>query len=287
MLGYTEMLRDETEEEARWGLLDRMEASGRDLLELIESTLDLGRIEAGRDAVSFEPTSLRTLLLAVGGSCARFPRRTGVVLRWPQDPPDCRLHTDPRKLTVVLRNLVGNALKFTDPGGEVRVTARPEPDGGVRIEVADTGVGIQPSELPLIFDRFYRGSEMIEARSEGSGLGLAIVKSIVDMHHGTIAVESRVGTGSRFVVTLPRDPREVTEVEPPQPDSPDAEPAEEPPAKSLATARPPNVDVSSPTADPPVNPEASRLEPASGQPEPQTVPQPQTTNPPERSTQVR
>jgi hypothetical protein len=141
-------------------------------------------------------------------------------------------------------------------------------------------VGIHPGELPLIFDRFYRGSEMIEARSEGSGLGLAIVKSIVGMHHGTIAVESRVGHGSRFVVTLPRDPREVTEVEPARPEAMDEAADAEPAPKSLLTARGSNVDDSSPTADPPVNPRASRLPLASGQAEPQS------THPPERSSPI-
>ena len=140
-----------------------------------------------------------------------------------------------------MSNLVGNALKFTDPGGQVTVSARADGDDGVRIEVADTGIGIQPDELPRIFDRFYRGSELVEARSAGSGLGLSIVRSIVDMHHGTIAVESRVGAGSRFVVTLPRDPREVTEVVPPQPDAPGETRPAGPPPKSLATARPANV----------------------------------------------
>ena len=80
---------------------------------------------------------------------------------------------------------------------------------GARIDVADTGVGIDPGELPHIFERFYRGSRANEVRSSGSGLGLAIVHSIVDMHGGTVEVESRVGTGSRFIVTLPRDPRLV------------------------------------------------------------------------------
>jgi hypothetical protein len=78
---------------------------------------------------------------------------------------------------------------------------------GARIEVRDTGVGIDPAELPRIFDRFYRGTGANEARGSGSGLGLAIVRSIVDMHGGSVSVESRPGAGSRFVVTLPRDPR--------------------------------------------------------------------------------
>ena len=73
--------------------------------------------------------------------------------------------------------------------------------------VADTGVGIDASELPHIFERFYRGSRSNEARGSGSGLGLAIVKSIVDMHGGRVSVESRLGTGTTVIVTLPRDPR--------------------------------------------------------------------------------
>jgi PAS domain S-box-containing protein len=203
MLGYTEMLRDETDEEARWGLLARMEASGRDLLELIESTLDLGRIEAGRDAVSFEPTSLRTLLLAVGGSCARFPRRSGVVLRWPQDPPDCRLHTDPRKLTVVLRNLVGNALKFTECGFvalEAELT-----DDGVVLRVRDTGIGIRPEDHERVFDMFRQADGSETRRFGGTGLGLYIVRRFVRQLRGTVTLESEPGRGSIFTVRLPRD----------------------------------------------------------------------------------
>jgi signal transduction histidine kinase len=203
MLGYTEMLRDETDEEARWGLLARMEASGRDLLELIESTLDLGRIEAGRDAVSFEPTSLRALLLAVGGSCARFPRRSGVVLSWPQDPPDCRLHTDPRKLTVVLRNLVGNALKFTECGFvalEAELT-----DDGVVLRVRDTGIGIRSEDHERVFDMFRQADGSETRRFGGTGLGLYIVRRFVRQLRGTVTLESEPGRGSVFTVRLPRD----------------------------------------------------------------------------------
>ena len=89
-------------------------------------------------------------------------------------------------------------------------------EGGARIDVVDTGVGIDAAELPHIFERFYRGSQANEARGSGSGLGLAIVRSIVDMHHGTIAVDSRLGSGSRFTVLLPSDPR-TAESPPPAP----------------------------------------------------------------------
>jgi len=108
----------------------------------------------------------------------------------------------------VVGNLVGNALKFTPRGGVVRVTVAGAP-GGARIDVTDTGVGIDPSELPHIFERFYRGSRSNEARGSGSGLGLAIVRSIVDIHGGTVEVESGPGTGSRFTIRLPVDPRTV------------------------------------------------------------------------------
>ncbi len=80
--------------------------------------------------------------------------------------------------------------------------------------VRDTGVGIDASELPRVFDRFYRGTMANEARGSGSGLGLAIVKSIVDLHAGRIAVDSRLGAGTTFTVTLPKDPRAVEPTRP-------------------------------------------------------------------------
>jgi light-regulated signal transduction histidine kinase (bacteriophytochrome) len=101
-----------------------------------------------------------------------------------------------------------NAIKFTPRGGSVVVGLEPA-EAGARIDVIDTGVGIDATEMPHIFERFYRGTRANEARGSGSGLGLAIVRSIVDMHGGSIEVESSVGKGSRFSVTLPADPRIV------------------------------------------------------------------------------
>jgi PAS domain S-box-containing protein len=204
MLGYTEMLRDEEDETSRWTLLGRIEASGRDLLELIESTLDLGRIEAGRDAVRLETISLRTLLLAVGASCSRFPRPVGVTLRWPGEPPDCTLTTDPRKLTVIVRNLVGNALKFTDHGFvELEATIAAD---AIVLQVRDTGIGIKPEDQERVFDMFRQADGSDSRRFGGTGLGLYIVRRFVRQLGGTVGVESTPGEGSTFTVTLPRTP---------------------------------------------------------------------------------
>ena len=116
--------------------------------------------------------------------------------------------TTRQRIGQVVTNLVLNAIKFTPKGGSVEVRLAPA-GSGARIDVIDTGVGIDAAELPHIFERFYRGSQANEARGSGSGLGLAIVRSIVDMHGGAISVESQVGAGSRFTVTLPPDPRMI------------------------------------------------------------------------------
>ncbi len=224
---------------------------------LAQNLLELSKLDSGLVLLDLRPDDVRgTIESAVEQQLAAAERKgIGLTVVLPDRP--LRIRHDPPRIGQVVGNLVGNALKFTGRGGDVRVSAHAQPDGGARIEVVDTGAGIPAAELPLIFDRFYRGTALNEARSTGSGLGLAIVKSILDMHHGTIVVESRVGRGSRFVVTLPRDPREVAEVDAPAPDPPGLE-ADARPGKSLARAHDPapedaKVDVSSPTGDPAVN----------------------------------
>jgi signal transduction histidine kinase len=219
---------------------------------LAQNLLELSKLDSGLVLLDLRPDDVRgTIESAVEhhlGAAERKGIRLGVKL--PDRP--LRIRHDPPRVGQVVTNLVGNAVKFTPRGGEIRVTARAEANGGARIEVQDTGVGIDPGELPRIFDRFFRGSEAMEARSTGSGLGLAIVKSIVDMHHGTIAVESRVGRGTRFVVTLPRDPREVVDVQPPAADQ--AAPAtDETAAPPTSAVERPKVHVSSSITPPTFN----------------------------------
>jgi signal transduction histidine kinase len=109
---------------------------------------------------------------------------------------------DPARLRQVLRNLIGNAVKYTPEGGRIEVLVS-QPDGLAQLQVRDTGLGIPSGDLPYIFDKFYRVQAEDRQGIEGSGLGLAIVKAIVDQHAGTVAVESEVGQGTCFTVSLP------------------------------------------------------------------------------------
>jgi signal transduction histidine kinase len=175
---------------------------------LAQNLLELSKLDSGLVLLDLRPDDLRAVVESAAHQHDALAKRRGV--RIELDLPDApiRIRHDPPRIGQVVANLVGNAVKFTSKGGVVRVSVAAEPDGA-RIDVVDTGVGIDAAELPHIFERFYRGSRANEARGAGSGLGLAIVRSIVDMHGGTVTVESGVDSGSRFTVRLPSDPRHV------------------------------------------------------------------------------
>ena len=175
---------------------------------LAQNLLELSKLDSGLVLLELRPDDLRAAVESAAHQLDAVAARRGVRLVVDLPGTPIRIRHDPPRIGQVVANLVGNAIKFTPRGGEVRVTVAGTP-GGARIDVTDTGVGIDPAELPHIFDRFYRGSRANEARSSGSGLGLAIVRSIVDIHGGTVEVESGAGVGSRFTVWLPVDPRSV------------------------------------------------------------------------------
>jgi signal transduction histidine kinase len=112
------------------------------------------------------------------------------------------IYMDTRRIGRVLNNLIGNALRHTQPGGQVQVEAR-RVDGKVVVNVADSGEGISPEDLPYIFDRFYRGDKSRSRQTGGAGLGLTISRGIIESHGGEISVESSLGKGSTFCFTLP------------------------------------------------------------------------------------
>ncbi len=168
--------------------------------------LELSKLDSGLVLLDLRPEDVRACVESAVEQVEPDAERRGVALHAELPDGPLRIQHDPQRIGQVVTNLLGNGVKFTPRGGSVTVRLLSERDGA-RIEVQDTGAGIDAAELPHIFDRFYRGGLATDARSEGSGLGLSIVRSIVDMHGGRIAVESRIGQGTTFRVTLPRDPR--------------------------------------------------------------------------------
>ena len=175
---------------------------------LAQNLLELSKLDSGLVLLDLRPDDLRAAVESATHQHDALAVRRGVTLTVDLPPAPIRIRHDPPRIGQVVGNLVGNALKFTPRDGAVRVSVAGTP-GGARIDVSDTGVGIDPNELPHIFERFYRGSRANEARGSGSGLGLAIVRSIVDIHGGTVEVESGPGMGSHFTIRLPIDPRSV------------------------------------------------------------------------------
>jgi len=187
--------------ESSAGQIDRLDWLAQNLLEL-------SKLDSGLVLLDLRPDDLRAAVESAAHQHDALAERRGVKVELDLPARPVRIRHDPPRIGQVVANLVGNAVKFTPRDGVVRVSVEPTTDGA-RIDVADTGVGIDANELPHIFERFYRGSRANEARGSGSGLGLAIVRSIVDIHGGTVSVESGPGTGSRFTVRLPMDPRNV------------------------------------------------------------------------------
>jgi signal transduction histidine kinase len=172
----------------------------RVLARLVEDLRTLATAESGALALSKEPTGIVSLADEVVSSLSARAASEGIALRVEAEPPDDLqpIGIDPLRIREVLTNLVTNAMRYTARGGSVlvRVTARAN---SVDIRVIDNGAGIAESELPHIFDRFYKGSG-----SSGSGLGLTIARGLVEAHGGTIRAESRLGAGTTVTVSLPR-----------------------------------------------------------------------------------
>jgi signal transduction histidine kinase len=208
LLTFNELLTERTgaDPAARAEFLESSRVQLERLDWLAQNLLELSKLESGLVLLDLRPEDLRTAVESSVEQAMPAARRRKLELTMSVPDGPLRIRHDPPRIGQVLTNLIGNAIKFTPPGGSVSIVLSPHPDGA-RIDVTDTGVGIDASELPRIFERFFRGSRANEARGSGSGLGLAIVRSIVDMHHGSIAVDSALGTGSRFTVVLPRDPR--------------------------------------------------------------------------------
>ncbi|HZY30070.1 MAG TPA: GAF domain-containing protein [Candidatus Methylomirabilis sp.] len=204
ILGYTELILDNIYGEVPGkirDILERLGKSGRHLLGLINDVLDLSKIEAGQLTLSLTDYSMKEVVQMVITAVESLAAEKSLALKVAL-PPDLPLgRGDERRLTQVLLNLVGNAIKFTAVG-EVRVEVRAS-DGAFLVSVADTGPGIAEADQQKIFEEFQQVDSSSTRQKGGTGLGLAIAKKIIELHAGHIGVESSLGKGSTFWFSLP------------------------------------------------------------------------------------
>jgi signal transduction histidine kinase len=176
-------------------------SSGNHLLSLINDVLDLSKVEAGQIELEVAPFSLRDAVERGVAMVRERAGKSGVAVDAEIEPEVRIVEADERRIRQVLFNLLSNAVKFTPPGGRIDVTAARVGDE-VEVAVADTGPGIAPDDRERIFEEFQQ-TEVGARHHEGTGLGLALSKRLVELHGGRIWVESELGSGSRFVFTLP------------------------------------------------------------------------------------
>jgi signal transduction histidine kinase len=177
---------------------------------LVADLEGLARIEADAGGLNQRVTDIAALVGGIVRNHEPQFREKGVALRFKardareSGPP---LAVDPDKLSQAVINLLSNALKYTPSGGAVDVQVDAQP-AGTEIRVADTGIGIDPQDIPRVFERFYRADNSRSRATGGAGIGLSIVKAIVEAHGGTISAESMPGQGSKFTITLPAAPEQ-------------------------------------------------------------------------------
>ena len=204
ILGYTELILDniygDTPDRMR-GVLERIEKQGRHLLGLINDVLDLSKIEAGQLVLALADYSLKTVVETVATAVEPLAKEKKLAFKVevPPDMPDG--HGDERRLTQVLLNLVGNAIKFTDVG-EVAIKAA-HANGSFEVNVRDTGPGISAADQGKLFQEFQQADSSIASKKGGTGLGLAISKRIIEMHGGRVWVEIERGAGLDILFQAP------------------------------------------------------------------------------------
>jgi GAF domain-containing protein len=204
ILGYTELIQDSVygaPPDKMVAVLDRISRNGKHLLGLINDVLDLSKIEAGQLVLALNDYSLKDVVHGVYGAVETLAASKNLTFKVEMAPNLPAGRGDERRLTQVLLNLVGNAIKFTDKG-EIMIKASAN-DGAYNLAVRDTGPGISEADQQKLFQEFQQADTSITKAKGGTGLGLAISKRIIEMHGGRIWVESRPGQGSTFSLTLP------------------------------------------------------------------------------------
>nr|BBH94648.1 hypothetical protein KTA_28470 [Thermogemmatispora argillosa] len=175
------------------------------LLSLAEDVLFVARSDAGHFEIRLQQVNIETLAQQVLESMLPLARKAEIVMSKDIELPYPLVQADPQRMKQVLSNLLGNAIKFTPPGGTVILRARPDPEDPqmVLLSVKDTGFGIAPEDQPHVFERFYQATHSMQSRMGGYGLGLTIARLIVEQHGGRIWFETVPNRGTTFYFTLP------------------------------------------------------------------------------------
>jgi signal transduction histidine kinase len=209
VIGYLELLQEGIYGELtpkQKETLETINKQANTLTRLVKRLLDISRFEASGGKIEVREVDLQHLLTTLESSFSVLANQRAIEfsVRHGQGLP-AKVLWDEDRINEVLGNLISNAFKFTERGGKVALSVTSD-DAKVVITVADTGAGISAEQLPHIFDKFFQADNQAAAATKGTGLGLAIAKEIVEAHGGQITVESRVGEGTTFVVTLPTEP---------------------------------------------------------------------------------
>lgn len=210
IIGYSDLLSEGefgklTDEQRE--TLAKVSQCAHDLFDLISATLDLSRLDSGKLPLDEAWIGGDHLLADVESEAARLRVKAGVEIRWDIQSPLPTLFVDAAKVKVVLKNLIGNAVKFTERGSIlVQAQAR---DAGLQVVVRDTGPGIDPARIEEMFEPFRQGDSSNTRSHGGVGLGLHIVRRLLDLLEGSVEVESALGSGTTFTVWLPCDRTEV------------------------------------------------------------------------------
>jgi len=206
VIGFSELLHGETSGPLTAYQRDQVgdiNEAGRHLLTLINDILDLSKIEAGKVELAMDEVDLEDVIDGALRLVEVRARSASITLV--REPPttDLVAWVDRVRLKQVLLNLLSNAVKFSHEGGRVTVEVRAADDGGVRIDVVDEGIGMDPDDVPRAFEAFRQLDSLLERRREGTGLGLPLTRQLVQLHGGTFRLETALGQGTRAIVDLP------------------------------------------------------------------------------------
>ena len=179
-----------------------MMRNGQRLLRLINQLLDLSKIESGKMELNYSPIDLVQFLREISSSYESLAANKKIKYFFYPEVGEVIAFVDQDKIEKVIHNLLSNAFKFTKEGGEIIVNLKAEAKQAV-ILVKDSGIGIPTDQLDKVFDRFYQVDSSQTREYEGSGIGMALAKELIELHHGSITVESEEGRGTTFTISIP------------------------------------------------------------------------------------